>query len=52
MGRATLEACLPWLALLVVCFALAGMLVRLNGSRLELGRLRRLHRDESGPSRA
>lgn len=48
MGRAVVLACLPWLALLVVSFACGYLLVRLNGLRMELGRLRRLHRDQSG----
>ena len=48
MGRAVVEACLPWLALLLAGFACAYLLVRLNRSRLELGRLARLHRDQAG----
>jgi hypothetical protein len=48
MGRAVVEACLPWLALLTVSFACAYLLVRLNRSRLELARLRELHRDQAG----
>lgn len=48
MGRAILQACLPWGALLGVSFLCAYLLVRLNRMRIEPGRLRRLHRDESG----
>jgi len=48
MGRAVVEACLPWLALLLAGFACAYLLVRLNRSRLELGRLHGLHRDQAG----
>ena len=50
MGRAVLQACLPWLALLVASFAVAYLLVRLNrrqrGTPFRLGRLRELHRDQ------
>jgi hypothetical protein len=48
MGRAILYACLPWAGLLVVSVICLAMLVRLDGSRLHLGRLRRLHRDQQG----
>ena len=48
MGRAVVLACLPWLTLLVASFACAYLLVRLNRSRIELGRLRELHRDQAG----
>lgn len=48
MGRAVVMACLPWLALLLVGFACAYLLVRVNGARIELGRLRRLHGDQAG----
>ena len=48
MGRAVVEACLPWLALLLLSFACAYLLVRLNRSRIELGRIGRLHRDQAG----
>ena len=48
MGRAVLLACLPWLTLLVVLFVCAYLLVRLSGSRIRLGRLRELHRDQQG----
>jgi len=48
MGRAVVEACLPWLALLLAGFACAYLLVRLNRSRIELGRLARLHHDQAG----
>jgi len=48
MGRAVLMACLPWLALLLVSFLAAYLLVRLGGSRPRPGRLRRLHRDQTG----
>jgi hypothetical protein len=48
MGRAVVEACLPWLALLFVSFACAYLLMRLSRSRIDLGRLRRLHRDQAG----
>ena len=48
MGRAVLQACLPWLALLLVSCACAYLLVRVNRSRIELRRLRRLHRDQLG----
>lgn len=48
MGRAVLQACLPWLALLVVSLGCAYWLVRVNRSRIELRRLRQLHRDQLG----
>ena len=52
MGRVVLQACLPWLALLAVSCLCAYLLVKLNGSRLELGRLRRLHRDQIGSAQS
>jgi uncharacterized membrane protein YgcG len=48
MTRAVLQAWLPWLAVLVACFVVARVLLRLSGGRLRLGRLRSLHRDERG----
>ena len=48
MGRGLLLSCLPWLALLVVSFVCLGLMVRLNGTRLRLGRLRELHVDQTG----
>jgi hypothetical protein len=48
MGRAVVQACLPWLALLLLGCGLAYLLVRLNRSRIELRRLGGLHRDQAG----
>ena len=56
MGRAVLQACLPWLALLLASFAVGYLLIRLNrsqcrrqrGTLFRLGRLRELHRDQGG----
>ncbi|NQU26475.1 MAG: pilus assembly protein [Candidatus Nealsonbacteria bacterium] len=48
MGRAVLQACLPWLALLLASFAVGYLLVRLNRSPIRLGRIRELHRDQGG----
>jgi hypothetical protein len=43
-----LTACLPWLAVLVVSYLLACFLVRVSRARLQLGRLKQLHRDQQG----
>jgi len=48
MHRAVLTACLPWLAVLMVLVLVAYLLVRFSRARLQLGRLRQLHRDEAG----
>jgi hypothetical protein len=48
MHRAALTACVPWLAALAICILLAYFLVRLSRGRLQLARLRQLHRDEGG----
>ena len=48
MNRAVLQACLPWLALLVVLFFVAWLLVRASGAHFRPGRLGRLHRDQVG----
>jgi hypothetical protein len=48
MNRAVLVACAPWLGALAVSFALAWFLLRVSGARRSLGRLRRLHGNESG----
>ena len=52
MTRAVLLACLPWAGLLVVLVVLLWGLARLNSGRLELGRLRALHRDEGGAAQS
>ncbi len=48
MHRAVLTACLPWLAALAASVLFAGFLLRLSRARLQLGRLRQLHREQSG----
>lgn len=48
MMRAVLHAWLPWLAVLLACFLVAYLLVRLARARPRLGRLRQLHSDEGG----
>lgn len=48
MGRQIVEACLPWAGLLVASVLAAWLLARLSGGRLQLARLRRLHRDQGG----
>jgi len=51
MGRAVLLACLPWAVCLLVAVGAALLLVRIDGSRFRLRRLRRLwrlHRNEAG----
>jgi hypothetical protein len=50
MNHAVLQACLPWLAMLVVLVAAAALLLRLIGSRLRLSRLVTLHADQDGGS--
>ena len=52
MGRAVLQACLPWLALLVVSFGLAYLLVKLNRTPIRPGRLRQFHRDQDGSAQS
>lgn len=52
MGRAVLQACLPWLALAVVSLLCAVPLVRLNRCRIRLGRLRMLHRNQQGSAQS
>jgi hypothetical protein len=48
MHRAMLTACLPWLTALGASVLLAYFLVRLSRARMELGRLKRLHREQTG----
>ncbi len=48
MGRAILMACLPWLGLLVASVAVAYLLARSSGARLQWRRVRALHRDQGG----
>jgi|SRR5579863_4523387 len=48
MHRAILEACFPWFLWLLAGFAGLWVLARAGGTRLELGRLRSLHRSEEG----
>jgi hypothetical protein len=48
MHRAILEACFPWFLWLLAGFAGLWLLARVSGARLELGRLRSLHRSEEG----
>jgi hypothetical protein len=48
MHRAMLTACLPWLTVLGVSVLMAYFLLRLSRARLELGRLKRLHREQTG----
>jgi hypothetical protein len=48
MTRAVLQACLPWLTALAVLLLAAWAIVRFSGGRFRLGRLRRLHGDETG----
>lgn len=52
MCRAVLQACLPWLGLLLASVACAYLLARLNRSRLQLRRLRRLHGDQLGSAQS
>jgi hypothetical protein len=52
MTRVVLLACLPWAGLLVVLVLSLWGLARLNSARLELGRLRVLHRDEGGAAQS
>jgi hypothetical protein len=48
MNRVVLQACLPWLALLLAACLVACLLARASGGKLRLGRLRRLHCDQEG----
>lgn len=48
MNRAVLQALLPALAALAAGFVLLYLVVRLSGARLDLRRLRRVHRCEEG----
>ncbi len=48
MVRATLIACSPWLAFLLLLILAAWALVRFSRVQLRLGRLFNLHRDETG----
>jgi len=52
MGRAVLQACLPWLAVLVVSLLGVIPLVRMNRCRIRPGRLRLLHRDQQGSAQS
>lgn len=52
MSRTVLIACVPWLALLVLLFAVLVLLARVSRARLELGRLRRLHVDQIGSAQS
>lgn len=48
MGRAIVLVCLPWFGLLAAGAATAVLLIWLSGARWQAGRLRLLHRDQSG----
>jgi hypothetical protein len=48
MHRAIVEACLPWMAVLLAAVAGFVFLARLSGGRLRVRKLRFLHRDQSG----
>jgi len=48
MGRPVLLGCLPWMALLLVLAVSLVFLIRLSQARLQLARLRQLHRDQLG----
>lgn len=48
MGRAAVQACLPWLGLLLALFAVVCLLLRMNQSRVRLRHALRLHRDQRG----
>jgi hypothetical protein len=48
MTRAVLLSCWPWLAVLLILFVCLRLSVRLNGTRLDLRRLRTLYGDEQG----
>jgi len=52
MGRAALQACLPWAALLAVAVVAAYLLVRLSRLPIRLGRLRHLHRNQAGSAQS
>lgn len=52
MGRAVLLDCLPWAGLLVVLVLILRLVVRIEGSRLRIGRLRGLHADEGGAAQS
>ena len=52
MTRAVLLSCLPWLVLLVVLVVLLRLMVRLEGARSDLRRLRSLHRDQGGAAQS
>ena len=48
MGRTMLLALLPWVGWLVGAVAVGGLLIFLSGARWQAGRLRLLHRDQTG----
>ena len=48
MHRAVLVSCFPWLALLLAGGFCLWLTARLSGARLQLGRMRQVHRDEAG----
>jgi hypothetical protein len=48
MHRQILEACAPWLAVLLVAVVALRWLVVLSGARWRMGALKSLHRDEAG----
>jgi len=52
MGRAIVEACLPWAALLAASIAVAWLLIRLGGFKICFRRLRHLHRDQQGSAQS
>ena len=52
MTRAVLLSCLPWLVTLVVLVVLLRLMVRLEGARSDLRRLRSLHRDQGGAAQS
>lgn len=48
MHRIVLEACLPWLLLIVAAVACLFLLAHISGARMEFARLRRLHACQKG----
>lgn len=48
MNRDVLEACCPWLLMMVAAVAAAWAIARFGGARFDAGRLKRLHVDQTG----
>src|SRR5688500_11401447 len=48
MSRAIVEACLPWLALIVAMVVMLRILIVLSGARWQPAVLKRIHSDEGG----